>query len=60
MEQMGHAQRHTFRQKVESFDAGEAHSTVGEARRGVTPCNAQRGDSVQEEGGVADLMEARA
>ena len=53
--QEGHAQRQTSRHRVESVDVGGVPSTLGEARVNLLQC--ARGDSLQEEGVVADFSE---
>ena len=54
----GPAQRRSLRQqRVENFDAVGVPSTLGEAR--CDPLQCARGDSLQEEVGVADVSEVR-
>ena len=53
----GHVQRQALRhQRIKSFDAEGAPSTLGEARS--DPLQSARDDSLQEECGVADTSEA--
>ena len=57
LRQEGHAQHQTLRhQRVEGMDAGGVPSTLGEAMG--DPVQSVKGDSLQEEGGVADFSGA--